>query len=228
MTCAAPGVARILAAAAALILCTACTRSVESGRYGPFEIGATKAATLAEIERLGIRSVEPRVDPPIRLVNPQRADLDALKSCAGLSIFAEDHPVALNVEFHGELVDSTSPNFGEYPYLPRYPYSGPALLAMMQVKIARGLDHAAVFDAIASFKTQQKIVVEASVPGFDMFRGTTSKPWAGEYRNLLLANDEWRFDGLEGQFWYPVRHATVALHFRGGRLARVEHHASLF
>jgi hypothetical protein len=223
-----PGVARILAAAAALILCAACTRTVESGRYGPFQIGASKEAALAAIERLEILEVEPRVDPPIRLVNPQRADLDALKSCAGLSIFAEDHPVALNVEFHGELVDSTSPNFGEYPYLPRYPYSGPATLAMMQVKITRGLDHAAVFDAIASFKTQQKIVVEASVPGFDMFRGTNSPPWAGEYRSLLLVNDEWRFEGLKGEFWYPVRHATVVLHFRGGRLASVEHHASLF
>jgi hypothetical protein len=98
----------------------------------------------------------------------------------------------------------------------------------MQVKITRGLDHAAVFDAIASFKTEQKIVVEASVPAYDMFRGTDAKPWAGEYRGLLLANDEWRFEGLEEQFWYPVHSASVVLHFRAGRLTRIEHRPALF
>lgn len=228
MKTARPPAARILATAAALLALAACDRSVVNGTYGPFQIGATKEATLAALERLDIRGVEPRVDPPIRLVNPTRADLDAFKSCGGLRITAEDHPVALNVEFRGEQVDSTSPNFGEYPYVPRYPYSGPALLAMMQVKIARGLDHAAVFDAIASFKTQQKIVVEASVPAYRLWRGTTAQPWFGEYRSVLLANDEWRFDGLEKEFWYPVRSATMELHFRGGRLTRIEHQPSLF
>lgn len=220
--------ASIIAAAFVLQGLAGCTRTVDAGAYGPFTIGATKEGTLAALERADIRGIEPRIYPLIRLENPRRADLDRLGGNAGIQIFAEDHPVALRVEFRGDAVSSTWPNFGEYPYVPRYPYSGPALLALMQVKITQGLSHAAVYDAIASFKTEQKIVVEAFVVGYAMLQGTDALPWAGEYRELLLATDEWRFEGLADEVWYPVHRSAVELRFRGGHLAEIVHRTSIF
>jgi hypothetical protein len=217
-----------IAAVVALLVLGGCTRTVDAGRYGALAIGASKEETLAVLERLDVRGIEPRVYPPIRLENPRRADLDVFARSAGIRIFAEDHPVALHVEFRGAEVSSTWPNFGEYPNVPRYPYSGPALLALMQVKITRGLDHAAVFDAIASFQTEQKIVVEAFVAGYARLEGTQALPWTGEYRELLLGNDEWRFAGLSQEVWYPVRHSAVELRFRGGKLFAIVHRTSIF
>jgi hypothetical protein len=216
-----------VAVAVAVAALGACTRRIETSSYGPFSIGTTKEATLAALERLDIRGIEPVIFPPIRLENPKRAELDVFSASSGVQISAEDHPVALHVEFRNDAVSATWPNFGEYPYVPRYPYSGPALLALMQVKITQGLNHAAVFDAIASFLTKQKIVVEAFVVGYAKMRGTDSPPWIGEYRSLLMTNDEWRFEGLDDVLWYPVRQSDVALHFRDGKLFEIVHRASI-
>jgi len=219
---------RLLAAAFALTLLGGCARTIDSGQYGFLTIGASKEDTLAALERADQRGVEPVVDPDIHLVNPKRADLDVLKNATGVSITAEEHPIALRIEFEGDTVGSSRPNFGEYPYIPRYPYSGPALLARMQARIYRGMTHAGVFDVIASFKTQQKIEVDAFVAGYDKMRHTGAKPWLGEYRGLLLANDEWQFEGLKDEVWYPVRKSTVALYFRQGKLAEIVHRPSIF
>ncbi len=221
-------VIRLLTAFALLACIAGCTRTVEAGHYGPFTIGASKEATLAAIERSDIRGVEPLVDPPIKLLNPQRADFEALRGASGIAVFGEDYPIALRIEFDGDTLASSSPNFKEYPYIPRYPYSGPALLAQMQLKLPRGLDRSGVFDALASFKTQQKIVVEASVAGYEMYVQTGSKPWVEPYRSVVLEGDEWRFQGLGGEFWYPVRKSSVELHFRQGKLVRVHQQTSLF
>jgi hypothetical protein len=223
-----PALIRLLAAAIVLALLGGCTRTIDSGQYGYLNIGASKEATLDALERADQRGVAPVVDPPIHLVNPKRADLDVLRNATGIAVTAEEHPIALRIEFEGDMVGSSRPNFGEYPYIPRYPYSGPALLAQMQVRIYRGLDHAGVFDVIASFKTEQKIEVDAFVAGYDKMRHTEAKPWLGEYRGLLLANDAWRFEGLKDEVWYPARGSAVELHFRQGKLAEIVHRLSLF
>ena len=219
---------RLLAAAFVFALLGGCTRTIDSGQYGFLSIGASKEETLAAFERADQRGVEPVVDPLIHLVNPKRADLDVLKNATGISVTAEEHPIALRIEFEGDTVGSSRPNFGEYPYIPRYPYSGPALLAQIQARLYRGMSHAGVFDVIASFKTQQKIEVEAFVAGYDKMRHTDAKPWLGEYRGLLLANDEWQFEGLKDEVWYPVRKSTVALHFRQGKLAEIVQRLAIF
>jgi len=217
-----------VAALAWLASIAGCTRTVEAGQYGPFTIGASKEATLAALERADIRGVEPLVDPPIRLVNPQRADFEALRRVSGIAVFGEDYPIPLRIEFDGDTLASSSPNFKEYPYIPRYPYSGPALLAQMQLKLPRGLDRSGVFDALASFRTQQKIVVEACVAGYEMYLRTDSRPWVEPYRSVVLEGDAWRFPGLQGEVWYPVRKSSVELHFRQGKLVRIEHEISVF
>lgn len=221
-------VIRLLAAFALLTSLAACTRTVEAGHYGPFTIGASKEATLAVLERADIRGVEPLVDPPIKLLNPTRADFEALRRASGIAVFGEDYPIPLRIAFDGDTLASSSPNFKEYPYIPRYPYSGPALLAQMQLKLPRGLDRTGVFDALASFKTQQKIVVEACVAGYEMYLRTESRPWVEPYRSVVLEGDAWRFPGLKGEVWYPVRKSSVELHFRQGKLVRIEHEISVF
>src|SRR5882672_1389712 len=202
---------RLLAAAFALTLLGGCTRTIDSGHYGFLPNGASKEDTLAALEHADQRGVIPDVDPPIHLVNPKRADLDVLTNATGISITAEEHPIALRIEFEGDTVGSSRPNFGEYPYIPRYPYSGPALLARIQARLYRGMTQPGVLDVIASFKTQQKIEVDAFVAGYDKMRRTDAKPWLGEYRGLLLANDAWRFAGLKEEVWYPVRKSAVEL-----------------
>jgi hypothetical protein len=214
--------------ALALVLLAACTRSVNTGGYGPLVIGAGKDAMLLTLEHAGIRQVEPLPFPLLRLVNPTRAALTALDTSVGIAVAVEDNPYALHIEFRGGRVSSTWPNFGEYPYMPRYPYTPDALLARMQSKISQGMDHAAVFDAIKSYETKQKIVIEPFVVGYQKMRGSDSVPWEGEYRALMMANDEWRFEGLAGEVWFPVRRSQVSLYFRDGKLARIEHRYSLF
>ena len=221
-------VIRLLTVFALLASLAGCTRTVEAGQYGPFTIGASKEATLAALERANIRGVEPLVDPPIHLLNPTRADFDALRTASGIAVIAEEGEIQLRIEFDGDTLASSSPNFKEYPYIPRYPYSSLALLAQMQLKLSRGLDRSAVFDALASFKTEQKIEVEAFVAGYELYRRTDSKPWIEPYRSVLLAGDEWRFQGLKDEVWYPVRKSGVALHFREGRLTRLEDQTGLF
>jgi hypothetical protein len=218
---------RVLHAALALLLLAACSRSVVSGSYGPFAIGASKEAVLLALERAGIRAVEPLPYPLVRLVNPTQGALEALAASDGIAVRVEDAPYALHIEFREGRVSSTWPNFGEYPYMPRYPYTPEALLARMQAGISPGMEHAAVFAALTSFRTEKKIVVEPFVVGYAKIPGSDSLPWEGEYRSLLLANDEWRFDGLAGEVWYPLRRSQVALFFHAGKLARIEHRYSM-
>src|ERR1700752_813583 len=98
---------RLLAAAVVFPLLGGCTRTIDSGQYGFLSIGASKEQTLAAFERAGQRGVEPVVDPPIHLVNPRRADLEVLKDETGISITAEEHPIALRIEFAGDTVGSS-------------------------------------------------------------------------------------------------------------------------
>ena len=219
---------RLALTALLLLVLAGCARSVTAGSYGPFVIGASKEAVLQALQRAGIRQVEPLPYPLERLENPTRAALTALSASAGIAIEVEDNPYALHVEFRDGRVSSTWPNFGEYPYMPRYPYSPDALLARMQLKISQGMDHAAVFDVIKSFQTTKKIVVEPYVTGYERMRGSDSVPWEGEYRALVMANDEWRFEGLAREVWYPVRRSEVSLFFRDGSLVRIEHRYSMF
>jgi hypothetical protein len=213
---------------AALLVLGGCTRTIDHGRYGPFEIGATKESALAALKSADIRGVEPLIYPPLRLENPRRADLDALAASDGIAIAVDESLTRLHVEFRDGQVSATWPNFGEYPYLPRFPYSGEALLARLQQKIAPPMNHAAVFDALESFPTQHQIVVEPFVVGYEKMRGTDTAPWTGEYRALLLASDAWRFQGLKAQVWYLARDSAVTLTFHAGRLREIVHHASIF
>lgn len=215
-------------AAVALTLMSGCTRTIDSGSYGPLTIGMPKQDALTALETLRISGIEPLIFPPVQLVNPKRAALDALATSDGLAISVDESLTRLHVEFRDGRVSATWPNFGEYPYIPRFPYSGEALLSRLQVKIVPPMDHAAVFDAIESFPTQHHIVVERFVVGYQKMRGTDTAPWAGEYRELLLANDEWRFQGLDGELWYPARDSDVTLYFRAGRLLEIVHHAVIF
>jgi hypothetical protein len=229
VTCAnAIAIAIMMAIAIVLLALGGCTRSIDHGRYGPFEIGATKETALAALKGADIRGVEPLIFPALRLENPRRADLDAFAASAGIAIEVDESLTRLHVEFRDGRVSATWPNFGEYPYIPRFPYSGEALLSRLQLKIVPPMDHAAVFDAIESFPTQHQIVVEPFVVGYQKMRGADTPPWTGEYRALLLANDAWRFQGLKAQVWYLAGDSDVTLYFRAGRLREIVHHASIF
>ena len=207
-------------AAAIITLLSGCDRTIQSGSYGPLTIGMSKESALAALERLDIRAIDPLTFPRTRLENPQRAELDALGGSAGIVIAIDESLAGLHVEFRDGRVNATWPNFGEYPYLPRFPYSGEALLSRLQLKIVPPMDHAAVFDAIASLPAHHAIVVERFVVGYQKMRGTDAAPWEGEYRGLLLANDEWRFQGLKA--------SNVTLYFRAGKLLEIVHQTTLF
>jgi len=210
-----------------LVLC-GCTRTIESGSYGALTIGSPKEDVLAALKNLDIRGVEPLIFPALRLENPRRAELDALAASDGIAIAVDEGLTRLHVEFRDGQVSATWPNFGEYPYLPRFPYSGEALLSRLQLKIVPPMNHAAVFDALESFPTQHKIVVEPFVVGYQKMRGADTPPWTGEYRALLLANDAWRFQGFKAQVWYLARDSDVTLYFHAGRLREIVHHTSIF
>ena len=50
---------------------------------------------------------------------------------------------------------------------------------------------------------------------------------APDYRNLILANDGWKFYGLKEEVWYePILspfYSTVTIYFRNDRIERFEH-----
>lgn len=210
------------------LLCAACTRTVNSGSYGPFQIGESKVAVLKTLEERHIFYVEPEPTPEIRIENPSRAAYERFSNEDGILVWLQEYPFPLRIEFANGVVAKTWPQVERNPNSPPDMQEVQIELKRLQSLIVPGTPRTEVYDRLANFHTPFPLSVGNFVPGYQKFRvkgfsGTPMTHWTDEFRALLMRTDTWKFEGLKELVWYTPYYSTVTLRFRGGKLIRIEH-----
>jgi hypothetical protein len=213
---------------AALVACAAlcaCTRTIDSGSYGPFRIGESKSEALQKALSLNA-TIEPLPYPDIRVDAPTRSDLEQLSGQAGVLVWIDREPLPLRIELSNGVVVKTWPDFTSTTFARQ---SAPAYshLAALQAAVPAGTPESALLDAIASVADDRVVSAGVFVVGYQPYRTGEKSDKAG-FESLLMASQAWRFDGLEEQLHFDPFYSRVTLYFRSEHLERIEHWWNLF
>ena len=211
-----------------ILLTTAgCEREITSGDYGPLSIGQLKTEAIEALIAYGKRltHIHPVPYPKYYIESPSRDDLARhLSSQAGVLVWIGKEPFPLRIEFETDLVSNVWPVYRLYPATAELMKSKRRELIRLRRLIALGMSREAVFDTLTEFESIFEMAVGNFVVGYQKFRTTR----AGfdddpDYRNLLLANDAWKFRGLKEELWYEPFYSNVTIIFRNDRIERIMH-----
>jgi hypothetical protein len=187
-----------------------CTRVATEGQVGPFTIGSSKAEVLGVIEKSNVARLTllPRVEES--LTGFDRKALDVFSDAPGVNVWAHNEPLALEIEFTGNLVVLRNPSLSHFPAeLLR-------LAAKLQPKTTRGQ----FFDLLASEPVASRLTVAGAVPSGQWvpipFKDSASM-------QLALKQSKWRFDGLKAVCPFQSYYSTFKVIFVEDRLVRIEH-----
>jgi hypothetical protein len=208
----------------AVVLCS-CTQTIESGEYGPFQIGESKRATLQKLLALD-RTIVPLPHPDTYIESPCRNNLEQLSGRSGVLVWVEHEPLPLRIEFFDAVVTRTWPNFDPASYRGPNPEVN-TLLASLQNSISPGTTEQVAFDAISTVGADHHISVGVFVVGYQPFY-SGEKSDADAFEALLMANDSWRFEGLREELWLDHYYSQVTLVFAADTLSHIEHWRFLF
>jgi hypothetical protein len=203
------------------------TNEISSGSYGPFSIGEGKLTALGKIEKItSIRSIEPIPQNEIYLENPDLTSIHAVDVNDGVLVWLGHHPWPLRIELRDNVV------VNKWGMSDQCRASQPQInLACSEVKrLASKVDIGATrtdfYKIIISFDTKLSKQVGNFVVGLQNFRiGKDNSEQA--YRELILSNDAWQFEGLKelSKYKNPF-YSQVTLYFHEGRLIKVKHWSS--
>lgn len=208
----------------ALALLPACTKTIERGTYGPFQIGQSKGAVLRILEEKGLYEIEPAPTRTLYVSSPTRETFERFPTNDGVLIWLKSHPWPLRIEFAKDVVDKTWPPFEPNEFAPKEMQEIEAELRRLRSLILPGMARPAVYDAVLAFDTVYSMTVGNFVPGYQEFREKgVPRPWPEEFKTLLLRADAWKFEGLKEILWYNPYHSKVTLYFEDDKLKRVEH-----
>lgn len=208
----------------AVVLCTACTRTITSGTYGPLHIGADKSMVMAVLESSKLYDVEPLPSTKLYIDHLTSADLKTFREGDGILITVNQHPFPLRIEFSQGKVSKTWPTFGEsVASLPEMRQAD-SQLADLQRSIPVGTSRSDVYSRISSFASSRMVSAGNFVVGYQTFRENgIPVPWTEAFKALLLNVDTWKFEGLGDQLWYRAFYSTVTLYFKDDKLVHIEH-----
>lgn len=204
--------------------CTHNTKEIASGSYGPFAIGETKLATLNKIEKItSILAIEPATSNKVHLEDPNPNSIHAIDANDGILVWLDHHPWPLRVELKNDVI------VNKWGMSEKCQASQARMnFACSEVKrladrINVGGSRAEAYKVILSFDTTLSKSVGNFVVGLQEFRvGQSTSVQA--YRELLLSNNTWQFEGLRelSKYKNPF-YSTVTLHFQDGRLSKIKH-----
>jgi len=216
--------AQLVALAVCAALC-ACTRTIDSGAYGPFRIGESKSEALQTVLALNT-TIEPLPYPDIRVDAPTRSDLEPLSGQAGVLVWIDREPLPLRIELSNGVVAKSWPDFTSATFARQ---SAPAYnqLAALQAAVPVGTPESDVLDAIADVADDREVSAGVFVVGYQPYR-TGEKSDKPGFESLLMASQAWRFDGLEDQLYLNPFYSRVTLYFRSDHLERIEHWWNFF
>lgn len=207
------------------LLLVGCTKTIDSGSYGPFKIGDSKTECLTKLDAAGIRYVEPLPFQDLYFNHPTAEDLAKLNSSDGIMIWIDQHPWPLRIEFVNNVVSNTWPDFKPNPNAPAYMKNAEEQLTVLKSLIKIGDSRAKSFSVLISFGRYHSIAVANYLAGAEQFRLSPGSYDIdkNDYRSFLLLQDKWKFEGLNDMGWYNAFYSRFTFYFVDGKLVKIEH-----
>ena len=203
-----------------------CSQTIEisSGSYGPFSIGATKQETLLKIEGMvSITSIEPITLDNIYVDGPTKQSVHALDNSNGILVCLDNNPFPLRIEFIGNVVvNKWGANAKCIASNSRMNIACSEIIRLNS-KIQIGSNRDEIYKVIIAYDTKLTKQIGNFVVGYQEFRVGKERA-SQDYRNFILSNDAWEFDGLKELSKYnnPFE-SRVTLYFKEGRLSKIKH-----
>ena len=186
-------------------------------------MGDEKSIVLAKLEKLRVFIV-PEPYEKLYFDDSSEVSLHRLSSSEGVLIWLEHNPMPLRIEFSGDKVVRTWPKFQVNPYANANYQRLDATLSELQRQIETGMLKQVVFELISEFGKLHQLAVGNFVVGWQEFSENPKLIGTQPFRELLLRNDAWSFEGLKDLVWYKPYYSQVTLYFKDGRLERIEHY----
>jgi len=215
------------------------TKVITTGSYGPFLIGQTKEDVIATLREIDEWPVEPVVYERKYLKNPSYSEIvETFSQEAGVMIWVGVSAGApLRIEFENDFITNTWPYFDEDRYINRIEelhISGKEYVRLQNL-LTLGMSRNDAFKILSGSALELDRTVSNFVVGEQYFRELSfrgrSEIDSTAYRDLILANNAWKFYGLKEEIWYSSWtnpfYSTVTLYFESDRLERIEHWYSM-
>lgn len=203
-----------------------CTKVVDQGTYGPFQIGESKIEALNQAKKLGAL-LTPVTPEDIYIKNPDVNDLIQLNSSNGILVWLGEHPWPLRIEFTNERVSAIWPKFPQSSYVPKSMQSIERELARLSSLIPVGSTRSDTYRTLLAFRSPYRLDVGTFVVGYQKF--VEAKRFDGpDYDAMLLRCSAWSFSGLKNLVWFKPYYSVVTLYFEDGKLKSIRHWRSPF
>ncbi len=198
-----------------------CTKIVEKGTYGPFEIGESKIEALKQTKGLGVH-LEPVVAEDIHIKNPNMNDLIRLNSSDGILVWLGGQPWPLRIEFTNDRVSALWPKFDNDAYSPKSKQELDRELARLSSIIKVGSTRIDTYKTLLDFRTSYSLEVGNFIVGYQKFI-EAHRFEGSDYDAMLMQNSAWQFTGLRDLVWFNPYYSEVTLYFDGNKLKKIRH-----
>ncbi len=204
--------------------CLSQRKVITTGSYGPFNIGSSKTEVLDIIENItNITAITPKPSETVYIKNPSLEKLTKLNTSNGILVWLDHYPWPLRVELdQNQVINKWGVN--EKCIASK---EGMNLACMELNRLNKSLDNAQnrndVYQQICNFKTKLSKTVGNFVVGYHKYR-LSENINKKEYRELLLSNDAWEFNGLKqlSKYFDPF-YSRITIYYIKGKLSKIEH-----
>lgn len=206
------------------------TKIITSGDYGPISIGDHKSILLEKVEKfVSISSIHPVVSEIIYLESPNIDTLQKLNNENGIEIWVNKVPFPLRIEFlENKVVNiwgATNRCIASKEAM-NFACNKTFLISNL---INIGDSRETVYRVISNNQNDCDIQVGNFVVGYQEFRirrNNKSKD-SDEYKELLMANDAWKFNGLKSlSKYHDPYYSDITLYFNNDKLIKIVHWSS--